>query len=35
MRPTIDSVVPLDQIADAHAKSETGRARGKIVIAVK
>ncbi len=35
IRPTIDSVVPLDRIAEAHAKSETGRARGKIVVAVK
>jgi len=32
IRPVIDRVYPLDQIADAHAYIETGRARGKIVI---
>lgn len=32
IRPVIDRVFPLAEIADAHAYSETGRARGKIVI---
>ena len=35
IRPLIDRVLPLDAIAEAHAYSETGRARGKIVIAVR
>lgn len=35
IRAVIDRVVPLDEIAEAHAYSETGRARGKIVIAVR
>ncbi|HJL16628.1 MAG TPA: NADP-dependent oxidoreductase [Sandaracinaceae bacterium LLY-WYZ-13_1] len=30
----IDRVMPLDEIADAHAYLETGRARGKVVIDV-
>ena len=33
--PVIDRVFELDEIAAAHAYSETGRARGKIVIAVR
>jgi NADPH:quinone reductase-like Zn-dependent oxidoreductase len=32
--PVIDRVFPLNQIADAHRLSETGHARGKIVIKV-
>jgi alcohol dehydrogenase len=35
IRPLIDRVVPLDEIADAHRYGETGRARGKIVIQVR
>ncbi len=35
IRPVIDRVFDLDAIAEAHAYSETGRARGKIVIAVR
>lgn len=35
IRPVIDKVFPLDQIIDAHRAIETGRTRGKIVIAVK
>jgi NADPH:quinone reductase-like Zn-dependent oxidoreductase len=34
IRPVIDRVVPLADIAEAHRYNETGRARGKIVIAV-
>ncbi|NGX57640.1 MAG: Zinc-type alcohol dehydrogenase-like protein [Chlamydiae bacterium] len=34
LRSVIDSTFPLSHVADAHAKSETGRARGKIVIDV-
>lgn len=35
LKAVIDSVVPLDDIVAAHTKSETGRARGKIVVAVR
>jgi len=35
VRPVIDRVMPLDDIVAAHTYSETGRARGKIVIAVR
>lgn len=35
IRPVIDRVFPLEEIADAHAYSESERARGKIVIAVR
>ncbi|TNE51177.1 MAG: NADP-dependent oxidoreductase [Deltaproteobacteria bacterium] len=35
IKPLVDKVFPLDEIAEAHKYSETGRARGKIVIAVK
>jgi NADPH:quinone reductase-like Zn-dependent oxidoreductase len=35
MKPVIDRVIPLADIAEAHRHSETGRARGKIVIAVR
>lgn len=35
IRPVIDRVLPLEEIAAAHAISESGRARGKIVIAVR
>ncbi len=35
IRPVIDTVYPLAQIADAHRHSDSGRARGKIVIAVR
>lgn len=34
IRPVIDRVFPLDDIADAHRYLETGRARGKVVIDV-
>ncbi len=34
IRPVIDRVYPLDAMADAHTHSETGRARGKIIIRV-
>ncbi len=34
VRPVVDRVFSLDAIADAHIYSETGRARGKIVVAV-
>lgn len=35
IKPVIDKVFPLADIADAHRHIETGRARGKIVIAVR
>jgi len=35
IRPVIDRVFPLEAIAEAHAYSESGRARGKIAIAVR
>jgi len=35
IRPVIDRVFPLDEIAEAHRYLETGRARGKVVIAVR
>lgn len=34
LKPIMDRVLPLEQLAEAHAYSETGRATGKIVIAV-
>lgn len=34
IRPVIDRVFPLGEVADAHRYIETGRARGKIVLAV-
>ncbi len=34
IRPVIDRVFPLDEIAEAHRYLETGRARGKVVIDV-
>ncbi len=35
IRAVVDKVFPLDDVAEAHRYSETGRARGKIVIAVR
>jgi NADPH:quinone reductase-like Zn-dependent oxidoreductase len=35
LKPVVDRVVPLADIAEAHRHSETGRARGKIVIGVR
>jgi len=35
IRPVIDTVYPLEQIAEAHRQSDGGRTRGKIVIAVR
>lgn len=34
LKPVIDRIFPLEAIAEAHRYSETGRARGKIVIAI-
>ena len=34
LRPVIDSVFPLAQAADAHARMETGKHMGKIVLEV-
>ena len=34
IKPVVDRVFPLEALAEAHAYSETGRARGKIVIAI-
>lgn len=35
LRPVIDRVFSLDEIAQAHERSESGRARGKIIVAVR
>ena len=35
IKPVIDKVFPLDEIVEAHRAIETGRTRGKIVIAVR
>jgi alcohol dehydrogenase len=32
VKPLVDRTYPLEHIADAHGYSESGRARGKIVI---
>jgi NADPH:quinone reductase-like Zn-dependent oxidoreductase len=32
LRPSIDSVYPLAQIADAHARVESNRTVGKVVL---
>jgi NADPH2:quinone reductase len=34
LRPVIDSVFPLEQVADAHRKIERGGMRGKIVVTI-
>lgn len=34
LRPVVDTVFPLDRIADAHARLESGGVRGKVVIDV-
>jgi NADPH:quinone reductase-like Zn-dependent oxidoreductase len=34
IEPVVDSVLPLDEIVEAHRRSEAGRARGKIILAV-
>jgi NADPH:quinone reductase-like Zn-dependent oxidoreductase len=34
VRPIIEKVYPLEQVADAHRKSETGHVRGKLVIKI-
>jgi NADPH:quinone reductase-like Zn-dependent oxidoreductase len=34
VRPLIDSVMPLEQVAEAHRKIEAGGMRGKIVLTV-
>lgn len=35
IRPVIDTVYPLEQIVEAHRHIDSGRARGKLVIAVR
>lgn len=35
IRPVIDTVYPLDLIRDAHQHSDSGRARGKVVLKVR
>jgi NADPH:quinone reductase-like Zn-dependent oxidoreductase len=35
VRPVNDSVFPLEKVSEAHARSESGHARGKIVVAVQ
>jgi len=34
IEPIVDSVVPLEDVVDAHKRSESGRARGKIILAM-
>ena len=34
LRPVVDSVPPLEAVADAHRKIEAGGMRGKIVLRV-
>jgi NADPH:quinone reductase-like Zn-dependent oxidoreductase len=34
IRPVIEKIFPLDQIADAHRLSETGHVRGKLVVKI-
>ena len=35
LRPVIEKVFPLEQIAEAHRVSETGHVRGKLVIQIQ
>jgi NADPH:quinone reductase-like Zn-dependent oxidoreductase len=35
LRPIVSHLLPLDQVAEAHRQSETGRTRGKIVLEVR
>jgi alcohol dehydrogenase len=35
LKPLIDRIYPVEQIRQAHEYSESGRARGKIVIRVQ
>lgn len=35
LKPVIDTVYPLDEVAAAHARVETGHARGKVVLAIR
>ncbi|MEZ6187541.1 MAG: NADP-dependent oxidoreductase [Planctomycetota bacterium] len=35
LRPIVDRVLPLDEVVAAHEYSESGRARGKIVLALR
>ena len=34
VRPILEKVYPLEHVAEAHRKSETGHARGKLVIKI-
>ena len=34
IEPVVDSVLPLDEVVEAHRRSEAGRARGKIILAI-
>ena len=34
LRPIIEKVFPLEQVGEAHRKSETGHVRGKLVIKI-
>jgi len=35
LKPVIDKIYPFDQIKDAHTYSETGHAKGKIIIRIR
>ncbi|MFM7427485.1 MAG: NADP-dependent oxidoreductase [Elainella sp.] len=35
LKPVVETVLPLDQVAEAHRQSQTGRTRGKIVLQVQ
>jgi NADPH:quinone reductase-like Zn-dependent oxidoreductase len=35
LRPVIEKVFPLEQIADAHRLSEQGHVKGKLVISIQ
>ena len=35
IKPVVDSVFPLEKVSEAHARSESGHARGKIVVGVR
>jgi NADPH:quinone reductase len=34
LRPLVEQVLPLEQVADAHRRLDSGHGRGKVVLAV-